>query len=1374
MFSPDTPSNGRSLRPKRTRQTAGTEDTLQLPQAKRKRSALRRDTFEPLADASLNEVAGRQAADPKTNGHVDTTKTKPAKSKELTFRGPKADRRSDRTQPTTVLATNDFYTVSELPSLPQQVRDFDRSNKPYSCVFSSEHGYALAISHTEAVIWPYTSSASIPSSRDVVVIPLSFLQTSESDPLPLATFTRSSINTEPGLLVISAKWGNVSYWDTITNASTITPGQQSTGVRGSVPNLGGEVIEDLVNAEPSGFIISFSHGRVAHVSVRDQKGRSAIGVQFLRKPPSASLLGSIGGSVRNFVGWDRRKGTPLVKAGAATRGQRNVVVLTENAELELWDTNVAIGHTLLLHRTMVDDIKTALSGYVPPEKSVQQFDLKVLDFELSWSGKELTRGDEAAVLPMTVLISLSDPLGTYFYLIELTASAEEVDVSVVHPVTCYSTKLSKTETWQPRLSVIKSTAFAIFETAIVLFSLSRIHESPSSQLLGEGHSLPGPFQDVIQLDQEKAYKFLGHTGEENGEDATCLLAVSKKGLLRVQSHKNATEVDAESYIGKITAKSRIEQAIFYGTEKDNPLNLNTPSATSFSQDEIYDAALAISHEIVTSTAKGMAKSNPSTTKHLQDRAKHLDNLIHYLMKYYPHKSSDELRDKLMWDAENVAAAQAIWKVQESIQRRYPLDDREMCYMEFALRALSEQEQNYPDEEKGQTDRIRYWLCNSIDNVKHFLTEIVDCLRELPEFDITDPRVIGELTLECLDLWTAAYAAVFKFREDNAAWYGFDNRVLVDGVFLDGYDVETGRPWTSEPEPNRYAHRLLDEVCAFLAEWWDYKPEHAQSARKKMPKSSGGIVHDAPPRALLNDFATKLPKEVDLLIRITTEEIIWSAKEEAYRQNDPAHQSAAVKAIKAEKNSKTAGAVTKMSDFNMEGAIELAEKLEDQHLLVRLLSEHLTRLNLEGMSHPETAQKIAKRIDEVQQRAESYYDRFGSGWAFANFSQKVEHGELGSLLNEAQANNGEKQPYLTDFLKHATRAGQHIGKLSWINDVLGERDYTGAEQTLNAVAEEEEIDLWSKKTELSLAKLANFAAAESKGTDQEITAAFEKATLYDAKNALIDIQEKVTRHIHLMIGPTIDDKASEDLALSTFSARVIAKSPGLKRLFKSAIAGLINSQPLIPDELVDFLTLCDPVDYDTDNIDGADPGVIGQEFPLALRVVELAVLPAAHKVALRQLIWRRALIRDDWTFLNDTKGKSDEEVQEAQRQSTAYRTLQHVAFSSIEAVALDLSEPLNSKTAQAQITLDMATQIVGPSQILAENAFPVILQGRFEGLEKEKEAVRKDLEKEQATLKKYVDKAQLEVHWSGLFEMAKVEAGAEFAGEEEEEVVGTAG
>ena len=82
-------------------------------------------------------------------------------------------------------------------------------------------------------------------------------------------------------------------------------------------------------------------------------------------------------------------------------------------------------------------------------------------------------------------------------------------------------------------------------------------------------------------------------------------------------------------------------------------------------------------------------------------------------------------------------------------------------------------------------------------------------------------------------------------------------------------------------------------------------------------------------------------------------------------------------------------------------------------------------------------------------------------------------------------------------------------------------------------------------------------------------------------------------------------------------------------------------------------------------------------------------------------------------------------------------------------------------------VDVQHQLISPNQILSlDSVFPQVLQERFAGDGKEKEGIRKDLEKEQKLLKSFVDKAQLELHWSGLLASAERIARGEDEGGED--------
>ncbi|UZP35796.1 hypothetical protein NXS19_003612 [Fusarium pseudograminearum] len=64
-----------------------------------------------------------------------------------------------------------------------------------------------------------------------------------------------------------------------------------------------------------------------------------------------------------------------------------------------------------------------------------------------------------------------------------------------------------------------------------------------------------------------------------------------------------TEVDkfASDQPPKVSAKSKIEQAVFFGVKQDNPLIFDGRQDIKFADDEIAAAALEVSHEILSSS-----------------------------------------------------------------------------------------------------------------------------------------------------------------------------------------------------------------------------------------------------------------------------------------------------------------------------------------------------------------------------------------------------------------------------------------------------------------------------------------------------------------------------------------------------------------------------------------------------------------------------------------------------------------------------------------------------------------------------------------------------------------------------------------------------
>ena len=109
-----------------------------------------------------------------------------------------------------------------------------------------------------------------------------------------------------------------------------------------------------------------------------------------------------------------------------------------------------------------------------------------------------------------------------------------------------------------------------------------------------------------------------------------------------------------------------------------------------------------------------------------------------------------------------------------------------------------------------------------------------------------------------------------------------------------------------------------------------------------------------------------------------------------------------------------------------------------------------------------------------------------------------------------------------------------------------------------------------------------------------------------------------------------------------------------------------------------------------------------------------------------------MIRDDWSILNETSGKDDRQVENTMKHSALFRTLFQVL--------LEASEK------------GKEFKLYTPEMILDMPAMPDYIQQRFG--ESEVAGIRKDLEKEQEKLKRFVEKARLGEHFGGLLTEAE--------------------
>ena len=1110
----------------------------------------------------------------------------------------------------------------------------------------------------------------------------------------------------------------------------------------------GETITAIINAEPAGFILTFSHGRVAHLTLRDQLGRPAVGVQFLRKASSGSQNG-IFGSIRNVFSGSGRKVVAAVHAGRASRGQRDVMIVTGDAEIEIWDTRHNVGNSIKFSLDAKEELLNNLKDNMPPDGQ-SNYHFSVLDFAFVAhrpNGHELAKTDGDSAEEVLFLVALSQTDRTYYYIMETTLSVELIRVNTVYPVNCYRKAIRTDATLQPRLSVPQPgrTAFIIFESAIVLYSLARLRESPSSQLLSEGGSAPEPFQDCIRFQEDTSFHVLTVSPEDQNDDRkhpSIVTAVQSFGLVRVSAiHAQMAEEDAED--GIVTPKSKIEQAVFFGSLKNNPLDLVSKGEQQFDQEEVEAAALEISKQILTSSSKYLPKATPSVEQNLRSRSKAHDDLALHLSKHYD-PLSRSARFQLLWNAEKLASQRALWRAEEEHRKRRP--EGEVTVLQEILFYLHPREKTQINKDKGENDRVRHWMTFDADRINAITPWLAKIHGELYKDEVTEPKPVSENISETVDLVEAMYETAYKFREDNASAYGLSKETFKNGVLHDTYQG-LPEPWTAKDWQK--INNLVKLSNEFARKWWVV--EGKPSPENPDPKT-------------VYKIGASLGRQTRILSRSMLEKANWLIQQD---KENPRPGEAIVfthKYFVREQMLSMAGL-----GFSQE-AIALAEQFVDMDILVELNVDALVQLNDQFVANeidPEHYEREAKKVND---RMDSYFDKYKDRWAKAYYEKMIQDSQLGSLLNDEQ-----HQARLTQYL----RSKPAYGKISWINDIIGEKSFISASETLVNVAETQETDLWSKKVELCLSKLATLATVERdakiKNHQAKETAAegetkpekfkpiptdrqASRISSTTSSIQLLDLQTRLYLHVTSLIGRNILDLSTrQDLAFEILgkTSPSVKDKPAFKGLLYDGLGLLLNQESLTIDQLVDVLTLMSPVGetaQDKITAETLDAGVIGNEFFFALKAIDFALPPPSSSTsaaddpnalekrtkreALQSLVWRRVLLRDNWIDLNNTASKSDEAVTESMKESNL----------GVTAFQL-LSDSFSSSSSPAP--LPSTATIPPPQKILDATLFPEVLKQRFKP--QELDLVEKDLEKENAELELAMEKGRVGVWFDGIVE-----------------------
>lgn len=1096
-------------------------------------------------------------------------------------------------------------------------------------VISAKTGHAVVFTRTHAIIWPYSSNNTSPDPSRTYIITLPHPAKIASDPLPLGALAPGPASAEPGLLVIGPATGRITFWEDISTAATEDlMKQKQHGFQGSTGNmLYGETVTSVTSAEPAGFVLTFSTGRIAHLNVRDLQGKPTINVRFLGGNGNNQTGTLLGGLKNVFSGGTWKRDIVAVGAGLSrSRGQRDVIVATSKAVLLVWDLNWSGNNSLQHEVDAQEDLLAALKEGGATVAGQKEHSLMILDVTIVTTNERsreiaLVGGEQGLGLLALIAWCVEDL--TKYALVEMTLAKGSVIVDVVHPVHCYTTPTPYSQNWIPKVYLPdrSQTAFLVFPAAVVLMSLVRIEESPESQLLMDSHKLPQPFQDVIHFRRDNSFEVIGCTAEDQGTTQKapgCALMIRSYGVVRIAALPVQDGADPFNQ-AKVTAKTKIEQAVFYGSMPQNLIDFARKSALTFTQEEVEAAALEISDEILRSSSKFIPAITPSLEHQLKLRATALRDLIVHINANFP-PLSRLAKWKMLWDAEKLTAARVVWKNYDASLKKKGKDQSSLLYE--LVEMLNERFKLENQPEQGESDPVRHWFINDIWRIEYIVPWAFNAVQELYQEGSRDHPTLMRLVSEANDISLGALETAFGFRQQNANTYGLGNEALADGVLRHGFE---GLPefWTSTKPTILTTRQLVDFARELAFKYYDKPPAEGE-----------------PDQSIVKKVAGENARQVQVCCQIYLERIGWcKVQDDEQDRADGEYFKEAHKGIRMVQ-------IRKLADIGLlEEGIALAERYSDMRALVDLIVEALgdtaTRLHQHGLSD-EDEHALQQRMDAIQERIGSYFDTYGDRWARALYSKKIAKGFLADLLDDG----ADEQAYLTRFL----RSEPAYAKLSWINEVVNERNYGEAARTLRTYALTSETALWNKKIELSLAKLAAMAVSEGADSTQQ-TDEMDQTPPIHQEFLLIAIQDRLYAHVLPIIQAAIDEKAEVDLAMAEFAKHFVEGKPALRTVLEHGFTKLVHREVLSPSELIDVLTLMDEVSYDEEEFSG-------KEHMLALQVLEHSGLTARApelSTLLKQVIWRRCMVKDDWEAINKTELKADTQVEVETRATALFKT-----------------------------------------------------------------------------------------------------------------------
>ena len=250
-----------------------------------------------------------------------------------------------------------------------------------------------------------------------------------------------------------------------------------------------------------------------------------------------------------------------------------IVAMTASAQMQIWDLAWSGQST---YKGSVDFKEMLQSEFSRLVSQTGHSNVQVLDFAVAPSrakGDEVSiPGDEQPV-DLVLLAKTESHNASSYAVVEVTLAGSQAYVERTILLNAGSVSESDLKA-RLLLPTPGHTATIIFERKMIVVSLASPDAGPEAQLMMEAHR--ATFQDAVYLRHDKDVVIQGCSEEALTDapgQAAVVMFVRGFGLVRLTCNEPGHSVRS-----RMPVKSRIEQAIFYGTQPDNIIDFSKHNA----------------------------------------------------------------------------------------------------------------------------------------------------------------------------------------------------------------------------------------------------------------------------------------------------------------------------------------------------------------------------------------------------------------------------------------------------------------------------------------------------------------------------------------------------------------------------------------------------------------------------------------------------------------------------------------------------------------------------------------------------------------------------------------------------------------------------